>query len=98
MQHFLLSDGTISKKIINRRYFLKIVFPGEIPLQSICHAIIYDFKSPLVECANKLAQILWISNNSGGDGKMMMQHSLRVETARGLEPYTLVMEHLNLWP
>ena len=58
-----------------------------------------SFKSPPEECANKLAQILRrISNLTRGDGKMMMQHSSTVKMMHVLEPYTLVMEHLNLWP
>ena len=58
-----------------------------IPILSHSFTISYDFKSPLVECANKLAQILLgLSNLTGGDGKMMMQHSSRaVGTNRDVE-------------
>ena len=54
--------------------------PDLIPIPILSHTFTtsYDFKSPLVECANKLAQILLgLSNLTGGDGKMMMQHSSR---------------------
>ena len=60
---------------------IQFLIPIPIPILLVLShtfTISYDFKSPLVECANKLAQILLgLSNLTGGDGKMMMQHSSR---------------------
>jgi hypothetical protein len=79
---------------------IRIQFLILIPIPFLFHTftIRYDFKSPLVECANKLAQILLgLSNLTGGDGKMMMQHSSRaVGTNR--DAGGLVPQHFLAFP